>query len=124
MSDPRVRQLAELLVERCLDVQPGWQVTVRSTPLGRPLVDEVARAIGRRGAYALTRLAFGSDRFRVDSEWAREAPLDARLGEIFAAGNPLGGIWDILAWSDHGRSPDERLARSSVYALTADCNLH
>ncbi len=76
MSDPRVRQLAELLVERCLDVQPGWQVTVRSTPLGRPLVDEVARAIGRRGAYALTRLAFGSDRFRVDSEWAREAPLE------------------------------------------------
>jgi len=76
VSDPRVRQLAELLVERCLDVQPGWQVTVRSTPLGRPLVDAVARAIGRRGAYALTRLAFGSDRFRVDSEWAREAPLE------------------------------------------------
>lgn len=84
MSDPRVRQLAELLVERCLDVQPGWQVTVRSTPLGRPLVAEVARAIGRRGAYALTRLASGSDRFRVDADWAQEAPLEllAKLAPI------------------------------------------
>lgn len=76
VTDPRVRQLAELLVERCLEVQPGWQVTVRSTPLGRPLVSEVARAIGRRGAYALTRLAFGSDRFRIDSDWALEAPVE------------------------------------------------
>jgi leucyl aminopeptidase (aminopeptidase T) len=25
-SDPRLSQLAELLVERSLDVQPGWQV--------------------------------------------------------------------------------------------------
>jgi len=29
VDDPRVAQLANLLVERCLDVQPGWQVTRR-----------------------------------------------------------------------------------------------
>jgi aminopeptidase len=76
VPDPRVRQLAELLVNRSLDVQPGWQVTVRSTPLARPLVEEVSRAIARRGAYALVRYAWGADRFRVDLPWALEAPLE------------------------------------------------
>ena len=81
MSDARVAQLAELLVDRCLDVQPGWQVSVRATPLARPLVEEVARAIARRGAYYLPRLNWGPDRFRSDLEWALEAPLEL-LGEL------------------------------------------
>ena len=74
--DPRVRDLAELLVGRCLDVQPRWQVSVRATPLARPLVDELARAIARRGAFFLPRIHWGPDRFRVDYEWALEAPLE------------------------------------------------
>ncbi len=81
MTDPRVSQLAELMVSRCLDVQPGWQVSVRATPLARPLVEEVARAIARRGAYYLPRLNWGPDRFRVDLQWALEAPLEL-LGEL------------------------------------------
>jgi aminopeptidase len=81
VSDPRVPQLAELLVDRCLGVQPGWQVSVRATPLARPLVEEVARAIGRRGAYYLPRVNWGSDRFRVDLDWALAAPLEL-LGEL------------------------------------------
>ena len=77
MADPRDRELAELMVSRCLGVQPGWQVSVRSTPLARPLMDEVARAIARRGAYYLPRLNWGPDRFRdIDLEWALEAPLE------------------------------------------------
>ena len=43
VTDPSVRELAELLVDRCLDVEPGWQVSVRASPLARPLVREVAR---------------------------------------------------------------------------------
>ena len=74
--DPRVRDLAELLVTRCLDVQPRWQVSVRATPLARPLVQEVARAIARRGAYYLPRVNWGPDRFRLDFEWSLEAPLE------------------------------------------------
>lgn len=74
--DPRVTQLAELLVDRCLDVQPRWQVSVRATPAARPLVTELARAIGRRGAWFLPRIMWTPDRFRVDLDWAREAPLD------------------------------------------------
>jgi aminopeptidase len=81
VDDPRVRELAELLVDRCLDVQPGWQVSVRATPLARPLVREVARAIGRRGAYYLPRINWGPERFRPDLDWALEAPLEL-LGEL------------------------------------------
>ena len=81
MDDPRVRELAELMVNRCLDVQPGWQVSVRATPLARPLVREVARAIARRGAYYLPRLNWGPERFRADLDWALEAPLEL-LGEL------------------------------------------
>jgi aminopeptidase len=71
-----VGELAELLVERCLDVKPRWQVSVRATPLARPLVTEVARSIARRGAYYLPRINWGSDRFRADLDWALEAPLE------------------------------------------------
>jgi aminopeptidase len=81
VSDPRIRELAELLVGRCLDAQPRWQVSVRATPLARPLVREVARAIGRRGAYYLPRINWGPERFRADLDWALEAPLEL-LGEL------------------------------------------
>lgn len=71
MPDPRLADYAHLLVDRCIDVQPGWQVLVRSTPVARPLVDEIVAAIAARSAYALPRLAFGRA-----SSWAAEAPLD------------------------------------------------
>ena len=81
MADPRVKELAELVVDRCLDVQPRWQVSVRATPLARPLVTEVARAIARRGAYYLPKVNWGPDRFRTDLDWVLEAPLEL-LGEL------------------------------------------
>ena len=70
MVDPRVEKLAGLLVERCLDVQPGWQVLVMGHPGGRPLLEEVCRQIGRRGAYALLRLRIDSPPLRA---WMLEA---------------------------------------------------
>ncbi|PWU17750.1 MAG: aminopeptidase [Candidatus Rokuibacteriota bacterium] len=84
MADPRLEQYAKLLVERCVDVQPGWQVLVISMPLGRPLVDEVVRQIGRRGAYALVRLGFTHP--SQESVWTSEAPeeLVGRLPDIDA----------------------------------------
>jgi aminopeptidase len=56
-------------------------VSVRASPLARPLVREVARAIGRRGAYYLPRINWGPERFRADLDWALEAPLEL-LGEL------------------------------------------
>ena len=77
--DPRVEQYARLLVERSLDVQPGWQVLIRTQPEARPLVEELIRLIAGRGAYPLVRMNFTL--FPNDEPWAAEAPLDL-VGEI------------------------------------------
>jgi aminopeptidase len=71
MRDPRDEQYARILVETCVDVQPGWQVIVLSGPLGRPLFAEVARAIARRGAHVLPRPFFPLG--TVPTEWINEA---------------------------------------------------
>ena len=73
-GDPRVEEYARLLVGRCIDAQPGWQVMVRSRPDARPLVQAVARELARRGAYALLQIDFGP--YATDLEWAKEAPLE------------------------------------------------
>jgi aminopeptidase len=82
LADPRVEQYARLIVDRALDVQPGWQVIVRTTPLARPLVEEVVRAIGRRGAYPILRVGFTL--WPADLTWAAEAPeeLVGQLPEV------------------------------------------
>jgi aminopeptidase len=72
MIDPRVEAYAKLLVEQCLDVQPGWQVIVSAGMLARPLVEEVSRLLGRRGAYAVQRLNLTGNGINVP--WAQEAP--------------------------------------------------
>jgi aminopeptidase len=74
LADERVRQYAQLLVDRCVDVQPRWQVEVVATIPARPLVEEVVRAIARRGAYPLVRLSNLYERRPYQHLWAEEAP--------------------------------------------------
>jgi aminopeptidase len=74
MADPRIEQYARSLVA-AVDVQPGWQVLVSGGVLARPLLEQIAREIGRRGAYVLFRLAFGGS-MAGSLEWAREAPME------------------------------------------------
>jgi len=74
VTDPRVERYARLLVEQCIGVQPGWQVLVLSTPLGRPVVEPVLEAIGERGAYAILRLDFAQEHLPVAHAWSRTAP--------------------------------------------------
>ena len=69
MRDPRLERYAEILIDTCVGVQPGWQVIVSSGPPGRPLVDEIARQLARRGAYALIRLSVTGN-----IPWILEAP--------------------------------------------------
>ena len=73
MVDPRLQEYAKLLVERCLDVQPRWQVEVIGTLVARPLVEELVRAIARRGAYPLIRLSTLYERRPFYHLWAEEA---------------------------------------------------
>jgi aminopeptidase len=83
MRDPRDEQYARLLVEECIDVQPGWQVLVASSVLGRPLYNQVTRVIAERGAYVIPRLFFGSGPGPA-SEWVKLAPeeLVAKLAPL------------------------------------------
>lgn len=75
--DTRLAAYAQVLVDRCLAVQPGWQVIVRAAPGARPLVEEVVRLIARRGAYALVRLSWPIDQGILTYLLAKEAPEHA-----------------------------------------------
>jgi aminopeptidase len=74
VPDLRDRDYARLLVEGCVDIQPGWQVLVTGTPLGRPLLEEICRAVARRGAYALLTVTWNGWGFPF--EWLEEAPME------------------------------------------------
>jgi len=71
VTDPRVEQYAKLLVETCIDVQPGWQVLVLGGILARPLLEAVSRQVARRGAYVIQRPSLGGTGINVP--WALEA---------------------------------------------------
>ena len=75
MLDARVTAYARLLVERCIDPQPGWQVLVAATTEARPVAQELSRLLAERGAYALTRIAFGTP-FPADLDWIAAAPAE------------------------------------------------
>jgi aminopeptidase len=77
--DPRTQAYARILVD-CIDPEPEWQVLVRSQPLGRPLIEEITRELGRRGARALVRLRFDA----VGGDFLRHAPMEliTRLSDI------------------------------------------
>ena len=72
MADQRIEAYAKLLVEDCLDVQPGWQVVVSGGALARPLLEALSALLARRGAYAIQRISLTGVRFNL--QWVREAP--------------------------------------------------
>jgi aminopeptidase len=76
VQDDRLARYADLLVGTCIDVQPGWEVLVLGTPAGRPLITEIAKEIGRRGAYAVLQITFGGIFAAGDRDWLREAPRE------------------------------------------------
>jgi aminopeptidase len=78
-GDPRIERYAKLVVERSLDVQPGWEVLIRSTPLARPLLDELERQIALRGAYPIMRVNWSL--WPTDHGWVSQAP-ESLLGEL------------------------------------------
>jgi aminopeptidase len=76
MQDPRIEEYARIMVETCVDVQPGWQVLVGGGVQGRPLIDEIVRQVARRGAYALTRVGWGGSVSGPSFAWVKEAPME------------------------------------------------
>ncbi len=105
VADARVQEYARLLVERSIDVQPGWQVMVVSQPAARPLLEEVVRLIARRGAYPLVRLSYAMEQLPFLWTWAAEAP--AELLERPAPADQQ--VWDSVdAWMLLGAPENSR----------------
>src|SRR5581483_9256394 len=78
-TDPRVDAYAKLLVERCLDVRPGMQVLIRTTPQAAPAVFALERELARKGATPILRIGFVT--WPTNPAWAAEAPEEL-LGEL------------------------------------------
>ena len=121
MADPRVTDYARLLVDRCLDAQAGWQVLVKTSPLARPLVEEVVRSLGRRGAYPLVRLSWAEENWPFAYTWAEEAPadavawqpaLEATVGEQIDAWMNIGAPENVYEGAD--LDPEKRGALSEA----------
>ena len=79
MMDPRVEQYAEVLVDTCLDVQPGHQVMVAGSPLGAPLIKAVTRRLALKDAYPIMRISLEGGSM-TPLEWTATATLE-RLAE-------------------------------------------
>jgi aminopeptidase len=114
LADPRVQQYARLLVERSIDVQPGWQVMVIAQPAARPLLEQVVRLVGRRGAYPLVRYSHTMEQLPFVWTWAAEAPMEL-LGKVAPADEHAWNTvdaWMLLGAPDNTREgaeiPSER----------------
>jgi aminopeptidase len=118
VTDRRVEDYARLLVEECLDVQPGWQVMVTGGMLARPLIEAVSALLARRGAYAVQRLSLAGVTFNLP--WLEEAP-----DELLDNPSPLEvkPFHEADAWigieapentRELSRIPPERLARAQA----------
>lgn len=82
--DSRIQAYARILVD-CIDPRPEWQVSVRSQPPARPLIEEISRELARRGARALVRLGldpYGSSFLRHASMELITTPSQIELHEI------------------------------------------
>jgi aminopeptidase len=56
MGDPRVRNLARILVDYSLAVRHGWTVSVDATAAAEPLVEAAFEALLRKGAFPVVRM--------------------------------------------------------------------
>jgi aminopeptidase len=60
MKDPRVEQLAELLLNHSTGVEPGDTVLINSTELAQPLVEILYQKVLERGAFPRLKLTFST----------------------------------------------------------------
>ena len=112
MRDPRIDEYARLLVERSVGVRPGWQVSVRATPLARPLVDDPVVQERSAADYPILQLSFE----HIGGPFARQAPLEllrkpAPLQErIWSEADAFISIWAPENTREGADLSDERQA--------------
>lgn len=133
MTDLEIARWADLLVDYCLQVQPGETILIGSEMEARPLVEACYRAIVLREAFPVLRLQLpGLEEFFVEN--ASEAQLQdlSPLGMIEAqamdARIRISAESDTKSMSrvdpnrqamvDRARSPMRRVARRKRWVLT------
>ncbi|MBS1248722.1 MAG: Aminopeptidase 2 [Chloroflexi bacterium] len=84
MIDPRIKKLANLLVNYSVEIQPGEWVLIRGSMLAEPLISEVYRAVLEAGGHPTVRLgsdALNKNRFLYssDEQLAWVSPLEEML---------------------------------------------
>ena len=56
MPDPRIEQIADVLVHYSLDIQPGQTLAIQGNVLAEPLIREIYRTAVQSGAHVVTRV--------------------------------------------------------------------
>jgi aminopeptidase len=75
VSDNRISNLAKILVEYCIDVQPGDRVALMASTLASPLMLELQREVLRAGGHPHTQLSIPGSNYIFFTE-ANEAQLE------------------------------------------------
>ncbi len=78
MRDPRIEELADIILDHSARVEPGETVLIASTELGRPLVESLFRKVLERDAFPLLKITF-SDLQPLYYKTASEKQLDTLL---------------------------------------------
>ncbi|MDA0711943.1 MAG: aminopeptidase [bacterium] len=75
MTDPRIAQIAEVLIRYSLAIQPGDKLVIRGSSLAEPLIREAYRAAVRAGAHVVPQIALpGLQKIFMDE--SNDAQLD------------------------------------------------
>ncbi|GGE06896.1 aminopeptidase [Marinithermofilum abyssi] len=74
MADPRINKMAAVIVDHSIRAKKGEQILINSSPLARPLIEEVYRLIVRRGAHPIVNL--GATYRRIFFEEASDEQLN------------------------------------------------
>jgi aminopeptidase len=90
MTDPRIAQIAEVLIRYSLAIQPGDKLVIRGSSLAEPLIREAYRAAVRAGAHVVPQIALpGLQKIFMDEsndaqlDWV--SPLSLTISEEFDA---------------------------------------
>jgi aminopeptidase len=75
MADPRITKLASLLINYSLEIKPGQQLTITSTPLAEELLVEVYAEAMRAGAHIFFSLELAQT-WDIFYKYASDAQLD------------------------------------------------
>jgi len=104
MPDPRLEKLAQILIKYSLDIKPGDQLEIRTTPLAQDLALLVYKEAVKAGAYVMTNLSLqgGEEVFynyASDDQLDHVSPVRKMITESFDASLYIGAEYNTRSLS-------------------------